>query len=102
MIDYISIQAHILSFGVLRLNGYGIGISSRLSKIFLNNKLNKMHNDNSDNINTSSNPRNTNNCFTMYLRSNEYQEEVIRSGIVKTDVPKEFIEYLKELFINNR
>ena len=108
MIDYISIQAHILSFGVLRLNGYGIGISSRLSKIFLNrsNKSDKTYNDYTRNtintINTNNNSRNTNNCFTMYLRSNEYQEEVIRFGIVKTDVPKEFIEYLKELFINNR
>ena len=99
MIDYISIQAHILSFGVLRLNGYGIGISSRLSKIFLNNRPNKTYNGDTNTIN---NPRNTNNCFTMYLRSIEYQEEVIRSGIVKTDIPKEFIEYLEELFINNR
>ncbi|MDD2840331.1 MAG: hypothetical protein PHY80_04380 [Rickettsiales bacterium] len=83
MTDFISIQAHILSFGIAKLNGYGIGISNHLSKISTkpNDQSSRLMDD----------------CFTMYLRSKPFRDQVIKSGIVRTEIPTAFINYTEDL-----
>ncbi|MDD2839999.1 MAG: hypothetical protein PHY80_02615 [Rickettsiales bacterium] len=87
MTDFISIQAHILSFGMARLNGCGIGITNHLSK-----------------ISTKSNEQTTrllDDCFTMYLRSKPFRDQVIKSGIVRTETPEKFINYIEDLIMKH-
>ena len=43
-----------------------------------------------------------NNCFTMYLRSREYQQYTIRLGTINAEIPQAFIEYIKEIIIKNK
>ena len=87
MTDFISIQAHILSFGVLKLNGCGIGITNHLSKISTKpaNQPTRLLDD----------------CFTMYLRSKPYRTQVIKSGIVRTEIPDKFIKYVEDLIVKH-
>lgn len=139
MIDYISIQAHILSFGISKLNGYGIGITEHLSKISAKAEIEETRNamkekyaetqytktqyaetqkntnrpepqntnkpETQSEYNSNNNNNSTgllNNCFTMYLRSREYQQYTIRSGTINTEIPQAFIEYIKEIIIKNK
>ncbi|HSQ97467.1 MAG TPA: hypothetical protein VLL98_01990 [Rickettsiales bacterium] len=87
MTDFISIQAHILSFGIAKLNGYGIGITNHLSK-----------------ISTKPNDQSTrllDDCFTMYLRSKPFRDQVIKSGIVRTEIPTAFTNYIEDLIVKH-
>jgi len=87
MTDFISIQAHILSFGIAKINGCGIGITNHLSK-----------------ISTKSNEQTTrllDDCFTMYLRSKPFRDQVIKSGIVRTEIPEKFINYIEDLIVKH-
>jgi hypothetical protein len=87
MTDFISIQAHILSFGIAKLNGYGIGITSHLSKISTkpNDQSSRLMDD----------------CFTMYLRSKPFRDQVIKSGIVRTEIPNAFTNYVEDLIVKH-
>ena len=87
MTDFISIQAHILSFGALKLNGCGIGITNHLSRISTKpaNQPTRLLDD----------------CFTVYLRSKPYRDQVIKSGIVRTEIPDKFIKYVEDLILKH-
>lgn len=87
MTDFISIQAHILSFGVAKLNGYGIGVTNHFSKISTKPK--------------GQPTRLLDDCFTMYLRSKSFQERVIKSGMVRTEIPDKFINYIEDLIMKH-
>jgi len=88
MTDFISIQAHILSFGLARLNGYGIGMTNHLSKISIKPK--------------GQPTRLLDDCFTMYLRSKPFQERVIKSGIARTEIPDASANYIEDLILNHK
>lgn len=88
MTDYISIQAHVLSYGIARLNGYGLGITHHLAKISIKPK--------------GQPTRLLDDCFTMYLRSKGYIEQVIKLRTIRTEVPTAFIEYVDELIQQHR
>lgn len=86
--DFINIQAHILSYGMAKLTGYGLGITSHFSKISTKPK--------------HETKRLLDDCFTMYLRSKQYREQVMKSGVVRTEVPTAFVEYVEELIAEHK
>ncbi|HSQ97523.1 MAG TPA: hypothetical protein VLL98_02270 [Rickettsiales bacterium] len=87
MTDFISIQAHILSFGTAKINGCGIGITNHLSKISTkpSNQSTRLLDD----------------CFTMYLRSKPFRDQVIKSGIVRIEIPTAFTNYVEDLIVKH-
>lgn len=87
MTDFISIQAHILSFGIAKINGCGIGITNHLSKISTkpSNQSTRLLDD----------------CFTMYLRSKPFRDQVIKSGTIRTEIPTAFTNYIEDLIVKH-
>lgn len=90
MADFISMQALILSYGLAGIKGFGIGISSHLAKISAKSKERL-------NGKPPRPPRLPDDCFTMYFRSKEFWDGVKKGGIVRTEIPTAFIEYIEDL-----